>query len=82
MSATVICFESFRIERDRRRAEDAAGPVESVECLPFLREAGVALTPRQIAHRQTMLAYWNQPRKGVFDVFGKVAFREAVTGPE
>jgi hypothetical protein len=48
MSATVICFESFRIERDRRRA------------VPFLREPGVALTPRQIAHRQTMLDYWNE----------------------
>ena len=66
MSATVICFESFRIERDRRRAEDAADPVGSVECVPFLREAGVALTPRQIAHRQTMLTYWNQRRKGMF----------------
>ena len=66
MSATVICFESFRIERDRRRAEDAADPVGSVECVPFLREAGVTLTPRQIAHRQTMVTYWNQPRKGMF----------------
>jgi len=50
--------------------------------VPFLREPGVALTPRQIAHRQTMLAYWNQRRKGMFGVFRKVAFREAVTGHE
>ena len=77
MSATVICFESFRIQRDRRRAEDVADPVESVECVPFLREPGVALTPRQIAHRQTMVDFWNQRRKGIFSVF-----REAVTGPE
>ena len=77
MSATVIGFENFRIERDRRRAEDSAEPVESVESVPFLREPGVALTPRQIAHRQTMLVYWNQRRKGMFGVF-----RGAVTGPE
>ena len=77
MTATVIGFESFRIERDRRRAEDAADPVESVECVPFLREPGVALTPRQIAHRQTMVDFWNQRRKGMFGVF-----RGAVTGPE
>ena len=82
MSATVICFERFRIERDRGRAADAADPVESVECVPFLREPGVALTPRQIAHRQTMLAYWNQRRKGMFGVFREVAFREAVIGHE
>jgi len=77
MSATVICFESFRIQRDRRRANDAADPVQSVECVPFLREPGVALTPRQIAHRQTMVDFWNQRRKAIFGVF-----REAVTGPE
>ena len=82
MSATVICFESFRSERDRRRAEDAVDPAESVQCVPFLREPGVALNPRQIAHRQTMLAYWNQRRKGMFGVFREVAFREAVTGHE
>ena len=82
MSATVICFESFRIERDRRRAEDAADPVEAIACVPFLREPGVALTPRQIAHRQTMLDYWNQRRRGTFGLFKEVAFREAVTGHE
>ena len=72
MSATVICFESFRIQRDRRRADDAADPVQSVECVPFLREPGVALTPRQIAHRQTMVDFWNQRRKEVFGVFREV----------
>jgi hypothetical protein len=73
MSATVICFESFRIQRDRRRADDAADPVHSVECVPFLREPGVALTPRQIAHRQTMVDFWNQRRipKGMFGVSEK-----------
>lgn len=82
MSATVICFESFRIERDRRRAEDASDPVETVECVPFLREPGVALTPRQIAHRQTMLDYWNQRRRRMCGLFREVAFRGAVTEHE
>lgn len=82
MSATVICFESFRIERDRRRAADAVDPVETLACVPFLREPGVALSPRQIAHRQTMLDYWNQRRRGMFGVFRETAFREAVTGHE
>jgi len=72
MSATVICFESFRIQRDRRRADDAADSVQRVECAPFLREPGVALNPRQIAHRQTMVDFWNQRRKGVFGVFREV----------
>ena len=72
MSATVICFESFRIQRDRRRADDAADSVQRVECAPFLREPGVALNPRQIAHRQTMVDFWNQRRKEVFGVFREV----------
>ena len=69
MSATVICFESFRIERDRQRTESAADPVEAAASVPFLREPGVALTARQIAHRQTMLDYWNQRRRAMFGVF-------------
>lgn len=77
MSANVICFESFRFERDRRRAGHAADPIETVDCVPFLREPGVALTARQIAHRQTMLDYWNQRRRAMFGVFREVAFRAA-----
>ena len=77
MSATVICFESFRVERDRRRTESAADAVETAVQAPFLREPGVALTVRQIAHRQTMLDYWNLRRKAMFGVFREVAFREA-----
>ena len=73
MSATVICFESFRIERNRRRTESAADAVETAANVPFLREPGVALTARQIAHRQTMLDYWNQRRRAMFGVF-RVSF--------
>jgi hypothetical protein len=81
MSATVICFESFRIERDRRRTE-AVDEVETPARAPFLREPGVPLTVRQIAHRQTMLDYWNQRRRAMFGLFSEVAFREAATERE
>ena len=74
MSATVICFENFRIERDRRRSAHAEETVEPARA-PFLREPGVALTARQIAHRQTMLDYWNQRRRAMFGVFRDVPFR-------
>ena len=73
MSATVICFESFRSERDRRREEGAVDEIETVARVPFLREPGVALTARQIAHRQTMLDYWNQRRRAMFELFTEVA---------
>jgi hypothetical protein len=69
MSATVVCFESFRIERDRRRVEGEAEPEGTARRVPFLRDPGVALTPRQIAHRQTMLDYWNQRRRAMFGLF-------------
>lgn len=82
MSATVICFESFRLERDRRREDGAADTVETAASVPFLREPGVALTVRQIAHRQTMLDYWNQSRRAMFGVFREVAIREAATERE
>jgi len=68
MSATVICFETFRIERDRRRTEDASEPSDAALRVPFLRNPGVALTPRQIAHRQTMLGHWNERRRAMFGV--------------
>ena len=69
MSATVICFETFRLERDRRREASAPDAVDTPASVPFLREAGVALTPRQIAHRQTMIDYWNQRRRAMFGLF-------------
>jgi hypothetical protein len=72
MSATVICFERFRSERDRRRTESAEEAGDRAGGAPFLREPGVALTPRQIAHRQTMLAYWNQRRRAMFGLFREV----------
>jgi hypothetical protein len=37
----------------------------------------VPLTVRQIAHRQTMLDYWNQRRRAMFGLFSEVAVREA-----
>lgn len=82
MSATVICFETFRLERDRRREEGAADAAETVERVPFLREPGVALTVRQIAHRQTMLDYWKERRRAMFGVLREVAFKEAATERE
>jgi hypothetical protein len=69
MSATVICFESFRIERNRQRAESAVDADHAAVSAPFLREPGVALSARQIAHRQTMLDYWNQRRRAMFGLF-------------
>ena len=81
MSATVICFESFRIERNRRRSEHVDEAVAAAR-VPFLRGPGVALTPRQIAHRQTMLDYWNQRRRAMFGVFREVSFREATNERE
>lgn len=82
MSATVICFESFRIERDRRRTEGVAEAEPADARLPFLREPGVALTLRQIAHRQTMLDYWNQRRRAMFGLFRDSGLTEALTGRE
>jgi hypothetical protein len=76
MSATVICFQTFRLQRDRQRGEGApdtlaGGGAEPRACAsaPFLRQPGVALTARQIAHRQTMLDYWNRRRRAMFGLF-------------
>jgi hypothetical protein len=76
MSATVVCFERFRIDRDRRRSQGTAESEGTARRVPFLRDPGVALTPRQIAHRQTMLDYWNQRRRAMFGAFRAVAFTE------
>ena len=81
MPATVIGYESFRIEQDRRR-RSAAEAVDTAARVSFLREPGVRLTPRQIAHRQTMLDYWNRRRRAMFGVFGVTALREAATERE
>lgn len=82
MSATVICFESFRLERDRRREDVVPDTVETAARVPFLREPGVALSARQVAHRQTMLDYWNQRRRAMFGVFREATLREVVTERE
>ena len=49
-----LCFECFRSERDRRRARRLADVRPSA---PLRSPFGQPLTPRQIAHRQTMLAF-------------------------
>ena len=57
MSASnVVCFETFRLERDRQRAETREQ--ESVKVTTLFRDrlAGV-LNPRQIAHRRAMLDF-------------------------
>lgn len=77
MPATVVCFESFRIERDRRSRTNAAEAVETTARVPFLREPGTALTPRQIAHRKTMVEFWDQRRRAMFGACGEVSLREA-----
>jgi hypothetical protein len=73
MPAVVICFKSFRLERDRRRErerEDSSGVAPS----PFGdRLASVMLTCRQIAHRRAMLDFGNQRRRTTATVFREVA---------
>ena len=63
MSASnVICFETFRSERNRRRAE-AQGVEPAPTVTPFRdRLASVLLSPRQIAHRRAMLDFGGQLR--------------------
>jgi hypothetical protein len=62
MSASnVICFETFRSERNRQRSE--AQDVEPATVTPFRdRLASVLLSPRQIAHRRAMLDFGGQLR--------------------
>ena len=49
----VLCFECYRSERDRRRAELLA---ELPSPRPISRPFGITLTSRQLAHRAIMLA--------------------------
>jgi hypothetical protein len=51
----VLCFECYRAERNRRRAQRLA----EIDTLPFLRPSGAkpALSPSAVAHRQRMLSH-------------------------
>jgi hypothetical protein len=77
MPAAIICFESFRSERDRRRARDLEEG-STVAPSPFRdRLAHVILNARQIAHRRTMLEFGSR-RLGV----APLPFREATSERE
>ena len=73
MSASVICFESFRSERGRRRSEEPEDGTIPVASAPFLSQPGVSLTAQQIAHRRVMLAYGHQRRRTIPAVFTTAA---------
>ena len=76
MPAAIICFESFRAERDRRRTTGSDG--EAAEASPFRdRLARVILNARQIAHRRAMLEFGDRHRP-----VRLAPFREARTGCE
>jgi hypothetical protein len=68
MPATVVCFERFRADRDRQREQEAEDESKniaegaSVSSLPFQDRLASVLSPRQIAHRRTMLDYGTQLR--------------------
>jgi hypothetical protein len=63
MPAAIIRFDSFRLERDRRRARDRADG-SGVAASPFRnRLADVILSARQIAHRRAMLDFGDQHRR-------------------
>jgi hypothetical protein len=77
MPAAIICFESFRAERDRRRGRDLAER-SGLAASPFRdRLADVILSARQIAHRRTMLDFGDQRRRAA-----PAPFREAATERE
>jgi hypothetical protein len=65
MSATVICFESFRSRRERQRSEEPGDGTLPTASAPFLSQPGVSLTAQQIAHRRVMLAYGHERRSTV-----------------
>jgi hypothetical protein len=60
----VLCFECFRSERNRRRAQ----LLLDLEEIPFLRPAAAraaGLTDTERAHRVRMLAHLSSQRHGV-----------------
>jgi hypothetical protein len=63
-ASNVICFETFRSERNRRRSEGPGDkPVATVARPIQDRLATVLLSPRQIAHRRAMLDFASQTRE-------------------
>jgi hypothetical protein len=60
MPAAVICFETFRAERERKRAHSSA---DASPTLPFLRSLRPALLEREVSHRRVMLAHFDRVRK-------------------
>ena len=77
MPAAIICLESFRAERDRRRTSSSDGGA-AAEASPFRdRLAKVILNARQIAHRRAMLEFGD--RHGPVRL---APLREAGTGCE
>ena len=77
MPAAIVCFESYRSERDRQRARDLAN-VTAEAASPFPhRLANVFLNARQIAHRRAMLDFGRQHLGGT-----TLPFREVVNERE
>ena len=51
-----LCFECYRSERERRRAQRLA-EVPAAQSLPFPGAPARALTAREVDHRRRMLAH-------------------------
>jgi hypothetical protein len=68
-ASNVVCFETFRSERDRQRAETLGQESPAAPGAPFRdRLANVLLSPRQIAHRRAMLDFGRRITGLRFDV--------------
>ena len=65
--SNVISFESFRSERDRRRAEPHDPVCAATLGTPFRERLASVLGPRQIAHRRAMLDFSRQVREPRLD---------------
>jgi hypothetical protein len=63
MSASnVICFETFRAERNRQGSE-GQGVEPAATVTPFRDRLASVLSPRAIAHRRVMLDFAGQLRR-------------------
>ena len=58
-----LCFECYRSERERRRAQVLAEVVRPESLWSQLLD-GAALTAREVAHRRQMLAHLQRQRLG------------------
>jgi hypothetical protein len=59
----VICFETFRAARNRRRSGHADAAGAAAGQTPWNRPLGLVLNARQIAHRRAMLAQMHTHRR-------------------